>query len=263
MVSFCGGGNVLFNYNLNVMADSEQLIVRVQTYENALTERTDDYVGKVLLNGYVDMEDLAEDIIPVVGNVQYETIVGIAKRLTEAAVKRLKMGCTVNFGICHARPVVKGPFFGRHPQFDPEINSIQVAMSPTQAVREGMANIPVEMIGQAVTGPIINTVTDVKTGEVDGQITPNRNLKIFGSRVEIAGEAEENGVYFVSLAEGAERVKVDPTDIVDNKPSQLTILVPALEKGEYYLEIITQFSSRSTTTKASRTYRFEQVLSVV
>lgn len=245
------------------MADNEQLIIRVQTYENALTERTDDFIGKVMLNGFVGMEDLARDIIPVVGNVQYETIVGIANRLVEAAIKRLKMGCAVNFGICHARPVVVGSFYGKHPQFDSETNSIVVSMCPTQSTREAMVGIPVEVIGQAITGPVINSVTDVKTGEMNGVITPDRNLKIFGSRVEIAGDAEENGVYFVPVAEGGARVKVDPTDMVDNRPSQLTIVVPALEKGEYYLEIVTQFSSRSMLTKAPRTYRFDQVLSVV
>lgn len=69
------------------MADNEQLIIRVQTYENARTERTDDFIGKVMLNSFVGMKDLARDIITVVGNVQYETSVGIANRLVGARVK--------------------------------------------------------------------------------------------------------------------------------------------------------------------------------
>lgn len=244
------------------MASNEQLILKIQTFDNALTERKDDSTGKVMLNGSVGMEQLARDILPVVGDVQYETIMGIANRLVEAAIKRLQMGCAVNFGICHARPSVSGPFYGKDPRFNPEINSIGVSISATQGVREAMKSIPVEMAGVAPTGPVINYVTDVKTGEMNGALTPVRNLKIYGVRLMIAGESEQNGVYFVSANEG-ERVKVDVTDMVDNTPSQLTVLTPDLSAGEWYVEVVTQYSNGKTTVKEPRTYRFEQVLTVV
>lgn len=245
------------------MADNDQLILKIQTYDNPLTERTDDATGKVMLNGSVGMEQLAKDILPVVGDVQYETIISIANRLVDAAVKRLKMGCSVNFGICHARPTVNGSFYGSVPVFDPEVNSIEISISPTQQLRQQMRSTRVQVIGQTIVGPVVNKVLDVKSGELNSTLTPNRNLKIFGVRIQLAGEHPDNGVYLVSAGENETRVKVDPTDIVDNEPSQLTILVPELPASEYFVEVTTQYSSRSATTKAPRTYRLEQVLSVV
>lgn len=248
------------------MADNDQLILRVQTYDNPLTERTDDASGKVLLNGSVGMEELAKDILPSVGDLQYETIMSVASRLVDAAEKRLKMGCAVNFGICHARPVVLGPFYGKMPAYNPEVNSIEIAFSATQKLRESMRTARVEVIGQALVGPVINHVLDVKTNEQDTIITPGRNLKIFGVRIEITGDSNQNGVDFVrKTAEGNEEIySIDASDIVENRSSQLIIVIPEnLLPGEYYLQVTTQFSSRSTLTKLPRTYRFEQPLTVV
>lgn len=244
------------------MADNENLILKIQTFDNALTERTDDSIGKILINGAVGIPELAMDIVPVVGDVQFETIVGICNRMVDAAVKRLKMGCTVNFGICHARPSVSGAFYGRNPKFDPEVNSIGVSLSATQAVREAMKMARVEVVGQAQTGPVVNYVVDIRTGEKNGKITPGRNLKIFGQRIAIMGEAAANGVVFVNVNVNG-RVAVEPEDVVDNTPSQLTVVIPELEAGEYYLEVTTQYSNGKMTVKEPRTYHFEQVLSVV
>lgn len=244
------------------MADNENLILKIQTFKNALTKRTDDSIGKIMINAAVGIPELAKDIVPVVGNVQYETIVSIANRLVDAAVKRLKMGCTVNFGVCHARPSVYGPFYGENPKFDPELNSIGVSVSPTQVVREAMKDAPVKMAGQAQTGPVINYVIDVRSGEQSSVLTPGRNLKIFGQRLTIAGESAKNGVAFVSV-NGESPVVVEPEDLVDNMPSQLTVVIPQLEPGEYYVEVTTQFSTSKTVVKEPRTYRFEQVLAVM
>lgn len=244
------------------MSENENLILKIQTVDNPLTERKDDSVGKIMLNGRVGLEELARDILPVVGDVQFETIMGIANRLVGAAVQRLQMGCSVNFGVCHLRPSVSGPFYGKNPKFDPEVNSVGVTVSATQSVRQAMMSTPVQMVGMALTGPVINYVLDVRTGEQSTVLTPGRNLKIFGQRLTIAGESADNGVAFVSVS-GGERVVVEPEDLVDNMPSQLTVLIPALEPGEYYVEVTTQFSTAQTTVKEPRTYQFEQVLSVV
>ncbi|MDR1867429.1 MAG: DUF4469 domain-containing protein [Treponema sp.] len=62
-------------------------------------------------------------------------------------------------------------------------------------------------------------------------LTPGRNAKIMGSKLKIAGEAS-CGVYFVNTATG-ERVKVEAADIVENKNSELLVVIPALAAGTY------------------------------
>jgi hypothetical protein len=81
----------------------------------------------------------------------------------------------------------------------------------------------VNILGVADASLFIAQVTDVKTGSVNDLLTPNRNLRISGGKIRIAGENEANGVYFANTQTN-ERVKVDATDIVNNNPSELLIV---------------------------------------
>jgi len=85
------------------------------------------------------------------------------------------------------------------------------------------------------------------------------NLRISGSKIRIAGENAENGVYFVNQ-ETNERVKVS-SKIPVNKPSELMVVIPALAAGTYKLEVVTQFTGGTKTLlKEPRTAVFDKVL---
>jgi malate/lactate dehydrogenase len=59
---------------------------------------------------------------------------------------------------------------------------------------------------------------------------------------------------------GAE-VKVDPSDIVVNNPSELIALIPSLTAGTYRARIVTQYSG-SRLLKVPHTYTFDKLLTV-
>ena len=103
-------------------------------------------------------------------------------------------------------------------------------------------------------------MTDVKTGSVNDLLTPNRNLRISGSKLKIAGDNPANGVFFVNQ-ETQERTAVDVTDIATNNPSEVMIIIPELAAGTYRLEIVTQYSS-GKNLKQSRMASFDRVLTV-
>jgi hypothetical protein len=56
-------------------------------------------------------------------------------------------------------------------------------------------------------------------------------------------------------------VKVDPSDIIVNNPSEVIIIIPQLDYGSYLLEIITQ-DTPSNLLKNPRSIRFNEPLSV-
>ena len=56
--------------------------------------------------------------------------------------------------------------------------------------------------------------------------------------------------------------KVDLTDIVINNPSELVVVIPALEAGKYKLQIITQFTTATTLLKTPRATIFDKILTV-
>jgi vacuolar-type H+-ATPase subunit F/Vma7 len=104
-------------------------------------------------------------------------------------------------------------------------------------------------------------VTDVKTASVNDLLTPNRNLRIAGSKIKIVGTDVSVGVYFVNQ-DTAEKTKVDPSEIVNNNPSELIIVIPDLISGTYKLEVTSQYGP-STQLKEPRTTVFDRMLTVL
>ena len=100
----------------------------------------------------------------------------------------------------------------------------------------------------------------MKTGSENDLLTPNRNLKIKGYKLKLAGENPAVGVYFVNEAT-AERTKVDASDIVTNNPSELVIVIPTLAAGKYTLEVTSQFGG-SFILKEPRTSVLDKILTV-
>jgi hypothetical protein len=69
------------------------------------------------------------------------------------------------------------------------------------------------------------------------------------------------GLYFVPAGGGVE-VKVDPSDIVVNNPSELIALIRSLSAGTYRVRIITQFSSSGQLLKVPHTVTYDKDLTL-
>lgn len=100
----------------------------------------------------------------------------------------------------------------------------------------------------------------MKSGSVNDLLTPERNLKIAGTKIKIAGDDESNGTYFTD-PESEDRILVDTSDIVINNPSEVMIIIPELIPGQYVLEITTQYGG-SNLLKVPRTAIFDKILTV-
>jgi hypothetical protein len=97
---------------------------------------------------------------------------------------------------------------------------------------------------------------------VNDLLTPNRNLRIKGYKLKLAGDNPAVGVCFVNQAT-SERVKVEASEIVTNNPAELIIVTPVLVAGTYSLEVASQFSGSSNSLlKEPRTSVLDKVLTV-
>ncbi len=104
-------------------------------------------------------------------------------------------------------------------------------------------------------------VFDVKSGSVNEILTPDKSLKIHGSKIKLSGEHEDVGIYFIS-ENSNEKTKVPADEIIVNNPSELIISIPALDSGSYFLEITTQYSNSASLLKEPRIARFDKSLFV-
>jgi hypothetical protein len=169
-------------------------------------------------------------------------------------------GFSVNTGWFTAGPQVRGVANSPREQYDSEKHTLLFEFHQGATLRKELENVTVEILGVADTDAFITRATDVKTGSVNDLLTPNRNLKIAGYKIRIAGDNDANGIYFVNQAT-SERTAVDVSDIVTNNPSELIVVIPALATGTYLLEVTTQYAP-GTLLKEPRTAMFDKTLTV-
>jgi pSer/pThr/pTyr-binding forkhead associated (FHA) protein len=85
-------------------------------------------------------------------------------------------------------------------------------------------------------------------------------VQIRGKNIKIAGVDSGVGVYLVD--ESGDEVWIVAGDILENGPTKVLFICPALSTGEYQLKISPQYSGTSETGKVVRSYTFETPLTV-
>jgi hypothetical protein len=235
--------------------------IKAWLYKNLLTPDPNDFVIRPVAEKTLSVKEICK-AAEERGNsdISAEAMEHAVDLFHEETEYQLCDGYSVNTGLYTAGPNVRGG--AKHPneQYDRKKHTLRFLFQQGARLRKALENVEVEILGVADTDAIVDYVTDVKTGSMNDLLTPNRNLKIAGYKVKLAGDNAANGVYFVNQAT-AERTKVDNTDIVVNNPSEVIVVIPELATGEYRLEIMTQFNA-STLLKEPRTATFDKTLTV-
>jgi hypothetical protein len=101
----------------------------------------------------------------------------------------------------------------------------------------------------------------VTTEAVNETLTPGGMFALAGHKIKVAGDHADCGVYFVNAAAPAQRVQV-AGHLADNTASRIVGMIPALAAGQWHVELVTQYSSGTTTTREPRTVRLAAGLTV-
>ncbi len=229
--------------------------------DNPLTEDPNDFTLKVKAGNMVTTEDIAKALQAEGTEFQLETLVDILNRGDRIIRNKLLAGFSVGTGVFYAYPSVSGVWRDKNETFDEKKHKVGVNFQLSAALREGVKEVGVEVLGISSAGPEISGVTDTWTGELNGVITPDEVVSVKGRNIQIAGENEGNGIRFIRVDDNSV-VAVDMRRLTVNNPSALSFRVPKLAPGDYYLEVTTQFSSSNSVLKQPRTSRFEKVLNV-
>jgi hypothetical protein len=247
------------------MADNElrRHKIRAELYDNVLTEDPNDFAARVIADKPLNSIDVCNYATQRGGaDVSAKAMNHAVDLFLGEMVYLLCNGFTVNTGVFSVRPKIKGVFNKATEQFNPEKHKISFDFNQGLKLRRELANVSVEITGVSKVTFFIDEVEDIESESISDLLTPNRNLRISGSKIKISGESAENGVYFVNQ-ETNERVKVS-SKIPVNKPSELMVVIPSLAAGAYKLEIVTQFSGNSKLPlKETRSALFDKVLNVL
>ncbi|MDR1172269.1 MAG: DUF4469 domain-containing protein [Bacteroidales bacterium] len=230
-------------------------------YKNLLTPDPDDYVIRPVSARTLNVKEICESASSRGGaDIPAPAMEHAASLFLTEMGYLLCDGFSVNTGWFTAGPQVKGVANSPKEQYDREKHTLLFEFHQGALLRKELGNVTVEILGVADTDAVITQVVDVKSGSMNSLLTPNRNLRIAGQKIKIAGDHAANGVYFVNQATG-ERIRVDDSDVVTNNPSELLVVIPPLATGSYLLETTTQYAV-SFLLKEPRTAVFDKTLTV-
>lgn len=244
------------------MATTEKNSVIVELYDLTITERKDDRFGRVVTTKTLKEDDLINKAVSRRTDLNPSTLRSSMDILREIAIEEIADGASVAFGLGYYNVAVNGAFIGDNAKWDSSKHSLSVRVTPSAELRAAVNAATVDVRGMAEIGTIVNSVTDIASGEVNTRLTPGGAVNLTGSKIKIAGDNPANGISLTNQANNVVTV-IAANAIAVNDPSKITFIVPAtLAPGDYKLSITTQFSSQSTLLKDPRTSIFDYILTV-
>jgi hypothetical protein len=238
------------------MAKRNEYIWKIWLRPNYLTQDVEnDYSGEVSTVGNtVRNEDIARAIVAARSELRYETILSVFNERDSIVLESLFEGSSVQDGVVHIQPTTMGLWLGSDRTVDTSKQKPHVSISPTAELREGLGLVKMEVLGVKDSVAYIGLITDAATKATDGHVTPGGILTITGDKLRIAPlDGEGLGIFFVD----SQGVSTPVTQISQNDPKKLVVLVPNLAQGSYTLQVVTRFSNSVTLLKVARTIVYE------
>ena len=237
--------------------------IKAYLYDNPLTDDPNDFSARVKSEKSLNIEAVSASAVERGGaNISAADMTHAVKLWLREMCWLLNDSYSINTGFFTVMASIKGAFSSINEKFNRARHTLSYQFGQGEIMRQGANAADVEILGLADVGAEIALVIDVKSDTVNGKITPDRNLKITGSKIKITGDDPAVGVYFRNNSNDT-ITKVDESDIVINMPSEVMIINPALAPGEYTLLITTQFASGNTLLKEPRSAEFGKVLTVM
>lgn len=233
--------------------DYSLILNKLTTKPNDMRAQTEHVVSH-------NQEAIIDRIMQIGAGLTRSDILSVLEAQKQVIADILAEGGAVTTDLFNASPSIQGVFDGADDSFDPKRHRVKIHLTEGTGLRAIEDQVKTKKVQPGQAGALITAVTDIKTGSVNDLLTPGRDLRIYGDKLKLIGEEASVGVYFIGV-DGSE-VKVDATDIVENKPSEVIVVIPALTAGEYTLRLITQFSRSGTPSKKVYTVDFAAPLTV-
>jgi hypothetical protein len=236
--------------------------VRVKLYPNYLPKVEGVYIARTDNEATLTIEEICAALKNRGGFTgSYADLVEYVHQFFGETAYQLCDGFAVNVGYFSIHPNVGGTFDKVSEGHDTSKHPITFRFRTRAPLRALAEHIVVEVEGLADASGYIDEFIDISTEAINETLTPGGQFSISGHKIKVAGDSPEIGIYFVSVADPALRVKV-AGHLAENATTKLIGIIPALNAGAYTLEIITQYSSGSFFLKEPRVITFSPTLTV-
>ena len=226
--------------------------------ENLLTERSDDYSAQAYAMGSLDKGAIIERILGMGTTVGKADVQAVLTNLEEVVVRALREGFTVNMPLFNTSFSISGVFESPMDSFDGNRHKLNINLTKGALLREEERNIKLEKTSAATPLPQVQEVKDSVSGTVNERLTPNGVAEVRGYNLKIDGDDRACGLWFVP-ENGRE---VQAVTLIENKPSRIIAMIPALPAGSYQVKVVTQFANGVKQLKTPKVVVYPKSLMV-
>jgi hypothetical protein len=215
------------------MMDNDVLFYFLQ--KNHLTSDPDDYMAVTTNAISLDLDAITQLMLTRGSTLTETDIAAVLKMEHEVICEQAAMGNNITTPVFNLSMSVKGTFEGPDDSFDSTRHTIKLNLNPGVELSKAVSSIKTQKVRGGKIIPIIDRLTDVATGNVNGQITSGGLATLKGSYLKYDTADTQQGIFFIAADASETRVVV----ISRNKPGELHFLAPALTAGEYHVEVRT------------------------
>lgn len=206
--------------------------------ENLLTERPDDYSAITQSGKSIDQNGLIERILKRGTSLTRTDVMAVMNAMNETVAEGVESGDTFTLPLMNTSFSISGVFDSPLDTFDGNRHKLNVNLTKGVALRDAEKKVKLEKTNVPAPLPQIQEVKDSVSGTVNERLTAGGVAELRGYNLKIDGDNPSCGLWFVA-ADGQE---TKAATIIENKPSKIIAMIPALTAGSYQVKVATQFS---------------------
>lgn len=209
--------------------------VHYALFDNHLTPDPNDMMAVVQPGDSADINEIADRMVAGGSTVGRPDIIAVLETLLPVTEALLLEGRRVQFGgLFEMFPRVRGVFTSATDSFDPARHKVDVAANPGAKIRAAVRqNATVVKDETILPAPNLVEFFDLGSGTANESLTPGNIGRITGNRLKYNPDAADEGIYLIDAMPTEYKV----TNVLDNKPSRLTFLIPDIVGATFRLEV--------------------------
>ncbi|WP_282035879.1 DNA-binding domain-containing protein [Saccharicrinis aurantiacus] len=221
--------------------------LRYGVIANHLTADPDDLMGVVTDNDTITTEKIVEMMAGKGSTVTKAEALSVIEEYEYAIVNAIKQGNNVNTELFKIYPSISGVFINDEDTFTASRHAVKLNLNAGPRLASAVSDIELRKVEVKGSMPVIQKITNVKTGAVNEDFTSGQLLSIMGSHIKFDEEDAEQGVFFIA----ADKSETRASNVFKNKPSELLVFAPEGLSGVFTIEVRLK-ARRSSTLRVGR-----------
>ena len=186
-------------------------------------------------------------------------ILAVLNSLEETVVEATLEGNALHLPLFNTSFSISGVFDSPLDSFDGNRHKLNINLTKGTLLREAERSVKLEKANVSAPQPHIQEVKDSVSATVNERLTPNGVVELRGYNLRIDGSDSSCGLWFVPEGGGAEQ---KAAVFVENKPSKIVAMIPALGAGNWQVKVVTQHTGSGTMVRVPKVFVYPKPLSV-